>query len=289
MIGANFASLFPCRQWRVNVRAVRIALAQLDSRLGDVAANGRRAQDAVAAACAAGADLIVFPELQSSGYALAATDGDTGRSAAVAAEAADGIAALVGFHERHDGQSFNSAVYAENGAPLHVHRKLYLVDYAPFDEDRCFEPGELLRAFDTQLGRMAVLICNDAWQPFLPSLAVHDGAEILLVPAASSTAVPEAEAYWNELTRFYARMLGCYVVFVNRVGTEAGLTFWGGSHVVDPRGEVVAQAPRLEESLVLAEIDLGQVAERRRTLPLCGLRPELLRSELERLGTAGVR
>jgi N-carbamoylputrescine amidase len=118
---------------------------------------------------------------------------------------------------------------------------------------------------------------------------VHDGAEVLLVPAASSTAVPEAEAYWNELTRFYARMLGCYVVFVNRVGTEAGLTFWGGSHVVDPRGEVVAQAPRLDESLVLAEIDLGQVAERRRTLPLCELRPELLRSELERLGTAGVR
>jgi predicted amidohydrolase len=207
----------------------------------------------------------------------------------VAAETADGIAAVVGFHERHDGQSFNSAVYAENGAPLHVHRKLYLVDYAPFDEDRCFEPGELLRAFDTQLGRMAVLICNDAWQPFLPSLAVHDGAEILLVPAASSTAVPEAEAYWNELTRFYARMLGCYVVFVNRVGTEAGLTFWGGSHVVDPRGEVVAQAPRLDESLVLAEIDLGQVAERRRTLPLCELRPELLRTELERLGKAGVR
>ena len=59
-------------------------------------------------------------------------------------------------------------------------------------------PGESMRAFDTALGRAAVLICNDAWQPFLPALAVQDGAELLLVPAASSTAVREAEPYWRE-------------------------------------------------------------------------------------------
>src|SRR5438270_927101 len=120
-----------------------------------------------------------------------------------------------------------------------------------------------LRAFDTRLGRVAVLICNDAWQPFLPTFAAQGGAELLLVPAASSTAVPEAEPYWRELTRFYARMLECYVVFVNRVGEEAGFTFWGGSHVVDPLGAVVTEAPRLEESLLFADIDLGRVAVRR--------------------------
>jgi predicted amidohydrolase len=265
---------------------VRIALAQLDSRLDDLDANARRAREAVVEASAGGADVVVFPELQLSGYPLGGRVHDTSRSAADVAVVANGLAALVGFHECDGDGRYNSAVYVEGGTPLHVQRKLYLVDYAPFDEAAHFSPGETMHAFDTALGRTAVLICNDAWQPFLPALAVQDGAELLLVPAASSTAVPEAEAYWRELTRFYARMLECYVVFVNRVGHERGFAFWGGSHVVDPLGEVVAEAPRLEESLLLVDVDLGRVAARRRELPLVGaLRPELLRAELERLAT----
>ena len=263
---------------------MRIALAQLDSRLGDLGANERRAREAVAEARAGGADLVVFPELHLSGYALGAAEHDASGTAGAAASVADGVAALVGFHERDGGRRYNSAVYVEDGAPLHVHRKLYLVDYAPFDEGAHYSPGETMRAFDTALGRFAVLICNDAWRPFLPALAVEDGAELLLVPAASSTTVAEAEPYWWELTRFYARMLQCYIVFVNRVGVEAGFTFWGGSHVVDPLGEVVAEATTREESLLLVDVDLDRVAVRRRELPLVGgLRPDLLRTELERL------
>jgi predicted amidohydrolase len=94
----------------------------------------------------------------------------------------------------------------------------------------------------------------------------------------------EAEAYWRELTRFYARMLQCYVVFVNRVGREAGFTFWGGSHVVDPRGDVVAEARRLEEELLVVDVDLDRVEERRLELPLVQEpRLDMLRAELERL------
>jgi predicted amidohydrolase len=231
---------------------------------------------------------VVFPELQLSGYALGRTERETSCSPAEAAEPADGMAALIGFHERDGDRRYNSAVYVEDGLPLHVHRKLYLAGYAPFEEDRLWEPGETMRAFDTALGRMAVLICNDAWQPVLPSLAVYDGAEILLMPSCSSTAVTEAEPYWRELTRFYARILECYVVFVNRVGDEAGFTYWGGSHVVDPTGEVVAEAPRHQEALVHADVDLGHVARRRSELPLVGGDPrfELLQTELTRLGAA---
>ena len=266
---------------------MRIALAQIDSRLGDLDANLQRAREVGAEARAGGADLVVFPELQLSGYALGGVEHDTSRTVAAAAAAVtDGCAALVGFYERDGEERYNSAAYVEAGALLHVHRKLYLVDYAPFEERRHFAPGQSMRAFDTALGRVAVLICNDAWQPFLPTLAAQDGAELLLVPAASSTAVPEAEQYWREATRFYARMLECYVVFVNRVGVEPGFTFWGGSHVVDPLGEVVAEAPRLEEALLLADIRLDRVAVRRRELPLAGdLRLDVLRAELERLAT----
>jgi predicted amidohydrolase len=263
---------------------VRIALAQLDCVLGDLEANTARAREVAAEARAEDAQLVVFPELQLSGYALAATDRETAITAEEAAAVAGDISALVGFHERDGEQRYNSAVYVEEGAPLQVQRKVYPVDYAPFAEHALFTPGETLRAFDTALGRVAVLICNDAWQPFLPTFAAQGGAELLLVPSASSTAVPEAEPYWRELTRFYARMLECYVVFVNRVGEDAGFTFWGGSHVVDPLGEVVAEAPRFDESLLFADVDLERVAARRRELPLLGeMRPELLRDELQRV------
>jgi predicted amidohydrolase len=268
---------------------MRIALAQLDSRLGDTASNARRTVEAAEAARTAGAEFVVFPELQLSGYGNRA-GADAALEAEGAAAIANGFASLVGFQELDDGRRYNSAAFVEGGTTVHVHRKLYLPDYAPFNEDARFDAGETMRAFDTSFGRMAVLICNDAWQPFLPTLAVQDGAEILLIPSASSTAVPEAETYWRELTRFYARMLECYVVFVNRVGTEGEFTFWGGSHVVDPLGDVIAEAPRMEEFLLIAELDLEQVTERRRALPLVGqLRPEFLRGELARLGAAGRR
>src|SRR5437762_7419721 len=230
---------------------MRLALAQLDARLESMA-------EALAEARAGGADLVVFPELYVKDRARTADE--------IAALAAAGPAAVVGFDEH----GYNSAAYVDSGTVVHVQRKVYLCDYPPFDEDERFVPGDELRAFDTPFCRVATLICNDMWQPFLPVLAVWDGAQVLLVPSASSTAMPDVEEYWRELTRFYARMLQCYVVYVNRVGEEPGFTFWGGSHVVDPFGDVVAEAPRSAETLLFADLDVSMVEERRRELPLLG-------------------
>lgn len=270
-----------------------VAIAQIDSVLGDVAANVAQARGAIAEAVGAKADLLVFPELALSGYAVARTGEDTTRTVEELrplAEAAGSTALLVGFHERGVDRTYNSAAYFEHGTLVTVQRKLYLVGHAPFEEASTFAPGERLETFDTVLGRQAVLICNDAWQPALPFLAVHHGARILLMPSNSSTAVVEAEPYWRDLTRFYARMLQCYVVFANRVGSEAGLTYWGGSHVVGPSGDVVAEAPRLEPALLHAELDLDRVAARRAELPLVGdPRIDLLRAEIERLSRRGRR
>jgi predicted amidohydrolase len=240
---------------------VRIALAQVDA--GEAAAR--------AAIAASDADLVVLPELQLTGY--------TGSSDTTLAEAvaiAGGRSAVVGFAERDGGSRFNSAVYVEDARPVHVQRKLYLPTYGVWDEGERFTAGDKLEPFDAGGARVATLICNDAWQPFLPPLATERGAEILLMPSASATAMPEVETYWRELTRFYARMLSVFVVFVNRVGREGKFEFWGSSHVVDPLGNVVVEAPPLEPAVVHAEIDVERVRARRRELPLQGaMRPEL--------------
>jgi predicted amidohydrolase len=258
---------------------VRVALAQVDVRLGEVEENAARARRAIEEAQEEGADLVVFPELQLSGYALEGTDNDTSLDAADAAEVAGDACALVCFHERDGERRFNSAAFVAASRIVHLQRKVYLPSYAPFSEGSLFSAGDGVGAFDTPLGRVATLICNDAWQPLLPSLAAQQGAELLLMPAASSTKMPEVDAYWRDLTRFYARFLSAYVVFVNRVGRDGTFTFWGGSHVVDPFGRVVGQAPRDLESLVVCEVDLERVRARRRELPLLGeLRPALLRA-----------
>lgn len=260
---------------------MRIAIGQLRCRLGN---SERSVLEAFGVARDQGADLFVTPELALSGYALAKADGGTARTLDDVAALFDdsACAVVVGFHERLGDATFNSAAWIDAGTPLHVHRKLYLCDYAPFDEHELYAPGDTLRAFDTGPGRVAILTCNDAWQPFAPALAAHDGAELLVIPAASSTAVAEAESYWRDLTRLYARLLQCYVVFANQAGSEGGFTFWGGSHVVDPRGEIVAAAGP-GETVLIADVDLAQVAERRAELPLLGdLRPGVLVAALER-------
>src|SRR5215212_9942419 len=238
---------------------MRVALAQIDSVLGDTEENLRRAKEVVAQAKDRGADLIVFPELSLSGYALEELDDDVAIEAdskpiSSLAEDAGEMAVVVGFCEEEQRfQNYNSAAYLEGGVLRHLHRKLYLPNYRIYEERKYYNPGQSMRAFDTRLGRMAILICNDAWQTFLPFIAVQDGAQVLIIPADSGS-YPYAELldtkdYWRGITRFYARMLESYVIFVNRVGKQDEIVFWGYSHVVDPWGSVVAEGPLHEEAL----------------------------------------
>jgi len=272
---------------------VRVALAQIDSVLGDVAENTRRACEAVGQARSENADLVVFPELTLSGYAIGHTDEDValaapGAEIAGLAQQAHGMGCVIGFAEAGLMHTYNSAAYLEDGAVRHVHRKLYLPTYGVWEERKHFTPGSAMRAFDTRLGRMAILVCSDAWQPALAVLAVQDGARVLIVPTNSTGQRSNIEGEWRDINRFYARMLESYVIFVNRVGEEAGLHFWGGSHVYDPWGELVAEAPLDEPTLVTAEIDLANVRRRRRQMPLVKeARLSLLSRELDRLAAEG--
>ncbi len=276
---------------------MRVALVQSHPVLGDLDANAAAAQEAIEEATAGGAVLVVFPELALTGYAVREVDGDLTRRASdpvmlgLAAAAGD-AGVLIGFHEDGGRSSYNAAAYYEGGRLVHVHRKLYLPNYGIFDERKHFSPGQTMRAFATRWGGMATLICNDAWQPQLPFLAVQDGAQVLLVPTASAQSLfpqhYDAVEYWRDLTRFYGRMYQSYVVFVNRVGVEGDLHFWGGSHVVDPWGEVVAAAPEEREALVYADLDLDRVRHRRREVPLVReARLALLGREIRRLVDEG--
>jgi predicted amidohydrolase len=277
---------------------LRVALAQVDCALGDVQENVRRARAVIDEARDLAADLVVFPELSLTGYAVGTVSDDVAippDDPAILAlgEAAAGMGVVVGFVEDGPVHTHNSAAYLEGGSIVRVQRKAYLPTYGRFEEHKHFTAGPSLRAFDTGWGRAALLICNDAWQPPLPFLAVHDGARTLIVPACSALAADsgdpaEIERDWNDLLRFHARFLQTHVVFVNRVGTEAGVTFWGGSQVLDPWGRVIAQAPRGEPAVTLAELDLDAVRRRRREMPLVKEpRLELLRRELDRLADAG--
>ena len=277
---------------------MRVALAQIDCILGDVDKNLRRAKEVIEEAKDRGADLVVFPELSLAGYAVGELSNEVAIEAKsepliCLADEAGEMAVVVGFCEEGRGfHVYNSAAYLQGGSLLHVHRKLYLPNYRIYEERKHYNPGQSLRAFDTRLGRMAMLICNDAWQPALPFIAVQDGAQVLIIPANSGLYphpnLLDTREYWRDITRFYARMLESYVIFVNRVGEEENLVFLGYSHVVDPWGRVLAEGPGREEAVITVDIDLGNVRRRRREVPLVKeARLALLSKELNRLAEEG--
>jgi predicted amidohydrolase len=275
---------------------VRILLAQLDSKLGDVDGNLAVAGKTVAEAAAREADLVVFPELFLHGYALGRIGEDRSIRAddeRLTALAGSGPDVLISYHEDGGARTYNAGSYLSDGRTVHLHRKLYLPNYLMWEERKHVSPGQAMRSYDTRFGRMATLLCNDAWQSVLPWLAVQDGAEVLLVATNSATSPDprntdpvslDTVVYWQQLLSFTARMQQCWVIFVNRVGTEAGATFWGGSQVTDPSGAVVAEAPKWEEALLTVDIDVQAAKRRRRSMPLVAeARLGLVGREVERL------
>jgi len=279
---------------------MRITLAQVDAHLGDIDANVELAAEVIGEATKASSDLVVFPELHLSGYSIGAVDADLSMRPddpriEKLARLAGSAGLLVGFVESgpQGPHTYNSTAVYQGGRLVHVHRKLYLPTYAPFEERNHFTPGPTLRAFSLEPDtRMAVLVCNDAWQPQLAFLATQDGARVLLVPAASAQSrFPEhydSHEYWHDITHFYGRMFQVFVVFVNRVGDEGPLRFWGGSHVIDPWGNVVAESSQGDPQSLTVDLDLAEVRRRRRQVPLVKeARLGLIQREITRLVEEG--
>lgn len=274
----------------------KIALAQTDARLGDVAANLKTHLEWIDRARAAGVDLLVFPELSLTGYLLQDMVAEVALSPddpvfAQLAAAAGNMGVIVGaIEESADHAQYIAGYLIEGGQIRFVHRKVYLAAYGVFDEARYVGCGQRVRAVDSSAGRIGMLICEDAWHPSLVSLSLLDGANLLVVQVASPVRdltrgkLPHNARIWMDTLRTYARLYGTTILFCNRVGSEDGLVFWGHSCVLGPDGEFLAQAPLYDEHLLVVDIDPELVRQARLSNPV--LREEKLDltvRELQRL------
>jgi predicted amidohydrolase len=279
---------------------LRVALAQIAPRLGALEENLERHHELIGQARDEGADLVVFPELGLTGYLLqdlnaeVAMRRDDARLLGLA-RAADGLAAIVSFvEESEDHRLFIAAALLEGGTVRHVHRKVFLPTYGLFDERRFFAPGSSLRAVTSERLdiRLGISVCEDFWHLATPQLLTLDGAQVLInvssSPGRDVAAVNESglgtATSWRTLNRTYAQLTTSYVIFVNRVGVDESITFWGGSEVVSPAGQSVFAAPTHDEGLFLTRIDPVEVRRERIATPLLrDERPEVVMRQLDQI------
>lgn len=277
----------------------RIAVAQIDARVGDIAYNIKRHIDCAEEARSKNAHIIIFPELSLTGYSLRDLTHDVTQLSYPhyqeyqnLLKISNEIQIIAGGVEETPRFGLHNSVFSIVGGTLEtVHRKIYLPTYGMFEESRYFLPGTTMNAFDTSAGRVGVLVCEDLWHLSLPYILAQDGAEILAGMSASpirlggDTGGEPAVAGINlEHHKTYARLLSCYVCFSNRVGFEDGIGFWGGSTIVAPDGTILEQAPFFEEAIIYGDISREEIKRARRdSRHALDERPDFVLKEMKRL------
>ncbi len=239
---------------------LRVALAQINTTVGDIDGNARKIRDYLDRGVDEGAQLVVFPELAVNGYPaedllLKTHFLEAGRRALdeIAQHVRDTVA-LVGFAE-HAEDVFNSLALLADGEVRGIYRKMFLPNYGVFDEQRYFQVGDtpaVARINGTTLG---LTICEDIWEPGPPASDVAlAGAEVIVNISASPYHRGKGAERERMLTQ-RARDSLAYVVYCNLVGGQDELVFDGYSLVVDPEGELTARGVQFEEELIVCDID----------------------------------
>lgn len=248
-------------------------LGQLSTQLRELLGAGVRA------------DVIVLPEAAFTGYFL---QGGVRELAVTAEEFASELLAacadypkpldvVAGFYERRGREYFNSAAYIEltdtQAIVRHVHRKVFLPTYGVFDEDRFLTRGNTFSAFDTRFGRAAMLVCEDAWHSISGTICALSGADAIYIVNASPARglegpEPGNVTYWRNVVRGMAGEHGVFVVLASLVGFEGGKGFTGASLVAHPDGHVLAEAPTMEEALLVTDLNLDAIQAARYDNPL---------------------
>jgi len=194
-------------------------------------------------------DIIIFPELTSSGYLLenlvisSAIELPAGLPKELI-DASDGMEIILGILLKESGTIYNAVVVLKDKKVHHVHKKIYLPTYGLFDETRYCSPGNDLITYEGTLGKCAVLICEDAFHPALTYATYAAGAEHVIVPSCSPTRgitedEPVAASYlrWRKRLEVYSESFGQFYYYVNRSGSEDGVYFDGKSIYVSPNRE----------------------------------------------------
>jgi NAD+ synthase (glutamine-hydrolysing) len=246
------------------MRRFRIALAQINSTVGDLDGNVTKIRAGLEEARALGCQLVAFPELAVSGYPpedllfKSAFIEANLRALADLARAATGLTAVVGFVDKRD-DIFNAAAVLHDGAVAGVYHKQYLPNYGVFDENRYFQAGTDAPVFTLGETPFAVNICEDIWYPTGPTTRqALAGAELVITINAS----PYHAGKGHQRERMIATRAADDVVclaFVNMVGGQDELVFDGGSLIVNERGELVARGRQFAEDFVVADLDLDTV------------------------------
>ena len=243
---------------------VRIALAQMNTTVGDIDGNGARIVEAIERAEAAAAHVVAFPELAVTGYPpedlvlkrpFVEDNSEALRS--IASHTGDTIA-VIGFVDSDEDHLYNAAAVCHRGEVAGVYRKQLLPNYGVFDERRYFTPGEGHLLLETPEGVIGICVCEDAWGPAGPLVTQGDaGAQVIVNINASpfhKNKLREREAMLCER----ARRARSSIAYVNAVGGQDELVFDGGSLVVSPTGEVAARFPQFEEHFAVIEVGLGE-------------------------------
>ncbi|MDF1879859.1 nitrilase [Sulfurimonas sp. MAG313] len=209
------------------------------------------------------ADVIVFPELSLNGYMLqdkVYEDAFDQSELDCFVQASHNIDIVLGCALKVGHRIFNAGIYFSKGEIKHIHHKVHLPNYGMFEEARYYFKGECIEFFETLYGNTALVVCEDLWRGESIAELCAQKPEIIYVIANSPARDFQEEGLlikdqWTAVLKTTALLCGAYVVFVNRVGFEDGMGFWGGSMIITPSGEIEAELKLFEAQTKTFELN----------------------------------
>ncbi len=258
---------------------MRVSLAQINTFLGNLKENIKIHKNYIEKAIENKSNLVIFPELSLSGYYL--LDGTIEvalkkeKVLEIFNEESKKIDISLGFPEiGEDNITYISQIYLSNEKILNVHRKIYPPNHGMFEDLKFFGKGKKVKAFDTNFGKFGTLICRDFFHPSLPLLYYFQNINLLILVSA----IPVRGAYrenslgiyesTEKLLSIYSQRFHFFIVFVNRVGFEEGISFMGGSMAFNSEGKKILSLPLIEEGFATVDIDFNEIKRDIFNLPL---------------------
>lgn len=268
----------------------KVALAQMNCYRADKKRNIEKMGKIITEATKEKADLVIFPELSLTGYVVRdeiynLAETIPGPSTEVMGKIAKKTGAYIVFgmpelSEKTKATIYNSAVLVGPEGFVGKYRKMHLPTHSVFEEKRYFRQGYEAVALTTKLGKIGLIICYDIFFPELSRLTRLKGAQLIVCISASPAV---RKAFFEALTIARAIENAAFLAYVNLVGIENGLQFWGGSRLVGPDGKVLTQAKYDEEDLVMCDVSYSDIKPVEAFVPtLKDLRPELFDELKER-------